>query len=131
MKILKFNTKQKFHYKRKVIIKNLLLNISVGIHDFEKNKKQKVKFNIIVEIDAKKKPDPSVSQSFVNYELVINEIKQLTKKHHFELLEDLAESIFDSMFKNILIKKIKLKIEKMEIIKETESVGIEITKSKI
>ena len=42
MKILKFNTKQKFHYKRKVIIKNLLLNISVGIHDFEKNKKQKV-----------------------------------------------------------------------------------------
>ena len=29
------------------------------------------------------------------------------------------------------IKKIKLKIEKLEIIKETTSVGIEVTKTKI
>ena len=36
--------------------------------------------------------------------------------------------LLQSQFK--LVKKIKLKLEKLDIIKETESVGIEITKRK-
>ena len=46
MKILKFKNKQKYKYIRKVIIEDLTLNISIGIHDFEKLKKQRVRFNI-------------------------------------------------------------------------------------
>ena len=34
MKIIKFKTKEQFKYKRKVIIKNLILDIFIGIHDF-------------------------------------------------------------------------------------------------
>ena len=41
MKIIKFKKKEKFKYKRKVIIKDLILNISIGIHNFEKKKRQK------------------------------------------------------------------------------------------
>ena len=43
MKIIKFKKKEKFKYKRKVIIKDLILNISVGIHNFEKKKETKSK----------------------------------------------------------------------------------------
>ena len=43
MKIIKLKFKEKFKYKRKVIIKNLILNISIGIHNFEKKKKQILK----------------------------------------------------------------------------------------
>ena len=50
---------------------------------------------------------------------------------NFELLEGLSESLFDEMFKNKKIKKIKLKIEKLDIIKETSSVGIEVIKTRI
>ena len=46
MKIIKLKLKEKFKYKKKVIIKNLILNIFVGIHAFEKKKKQRVRFNI-------------------------------------------------------------------------------------
>ena len=46
MKIIRFKKKEKFKYKRKVIIKDLTLSIFVGIHKFEKKKKQRVKFNI-------------------------------------------------------------------------------------
>ena len=74
------------------------------------------------------KPDV---KTIVNYESVINDIKKLTEKTHFELLESLSESIFDEMFKNKKIKKVKLKIEKLDIIKETKSVGIEVVKTKI
>ena len=128
MKILKFKNKQKFRYNKKIIIKDLVLLISVGIHQFEKLKKQKVKFNIEITSDPNLKPD---IKTIINYENVINDIKRLTKKTHFELLESLSDSIFDEIFKNRKIKKIKLKIEKMEIIKETTSVGIEVIKTRI
>ena len=128
MKILKFKNKQKFKYNKKVIIKDLTLLLSVGIHKFEKLKKQNVKFNIEITTDPNLKPD---ARTIVNYESIINDIKKLTDRKHFELLESLSESIFDVIFKNKKIKKIKLKIEKLDIIKETTSVGIEVVKTKI
>ena len=128
MKILKFKNKQKFRYSKKIIVKDLILLLSVGIHQFEKLEKQRVKFNIEITTDPNLKPD---IKSIVNYESVINDIKKLTKKMHFELLEGLSESLFDEMFKNKKIKKIKLKIEKLDIIKETSSVGIEVIKTRI
>ena len=128
MKILKFKNKQKFRYSKKIIVKDLILLLSVGIHQFEKLEKQRVKFNIEITTDPNLKTD---IKSIVNYESVINDIKRLTKKNHFELLEGLSESLFDEMFKNKKIKKIKLKIEKLDIIKETSSVGIEVIKTRI
>ena len=128
MKILKFKNKQKIKYTKTIIIKDLILSISVGIHQFEKLKKQKVKFNIEITTDSNLKPD---IKTIVNYESVIDDIKHLTKRTHFDLLENLSESIFDEIFKNKKIKKIKLKIEKLDIIKETNSVGIEVVKTKI
>ena len=128
MKILKFKNKQKFRYNKKVIIKDLILLLSVGIHQFERLKRQKVKFNLEITTDPNLKPD---ARTIVNYESIINDIKKLTEKTHFELLENLSESIFDEIFKNKKIKKVKLKIEKLDIIKETKSVGIEVVKTKI
>ncbi len=128
MKILKFKNKQKFRYNKKIIVKDLILLISVGIHKFEKEKKQKVKFNIEITTDPNLKSD---IKSIVNYESVINGIKKITEKKHFELLESLSETIFDEIFKNKKIKKVKLQIEKLDIIKETKSVGIEVVKTRI
>ena len=128
MKILKFKNKQKFKFNKKVIVKDLILLISVGIHQFEKQKKQKVKFNLVITTDPNLKSD---IKSIVNYENVINDIKKITEKKHFELLENLSENIFDVIFKNKRIKKVKLQIEKLDIIKEAKSVGIEVVKTKI
>ena len=128
MKILKFKNKQKYKYKKKVTVKDLILLISVGIHQFEKLKKQKVKFNLEITTYPNLKPDV---KSIVNYETIINDIKKLTDKKHYELLESLSESIFDKIFKNKSVNKIKLQIEKLDIIKETKSVGIEVIKTKI
>ena len=130
MKIIKFKKKEIFRYKRKVVIKDLILDISVGIHDFEKKKKQKVKFNIIVLTAPLLKPNNNDLSSIVNYEEIINEIENLVKESHHELLEELAENIFEILFKNKIIKKVSLKLEKLEIIKNTNSVGIEVEKSK-
>ena len=130
MKIIKFKDKKKYKYNRKVSIKNLVLKISIGLHDFEKKKKQRVRFNINITTDSNIKPDNNNLLSIVNYEDTIKKITSITKEKHHELLEDLAENIFDIIFKNKIVKKVSLKLEKLDIIKNTESVGIEVSKKK-
>ena len=131
MKIVKLKLKEKFKYKRKIIIKNLVLNIFIGIHNFEKKKKQKVRFNIEVITNPFVEPNNKDLTTILNYEEIINKIKILVKKRHHELLEDLAENIFTIIFQNKLVKKAKIKIEKLEIIKNSESVGVEFSKSRL
>jgi len=131
MKIVKLKLKEKFKYKRKIIIKNLVLNIFIGIHNFEKKKKQKVRFNIEVITNPFVKPNNKDLTTILNYEEIINKIKILVKKRHHELLEDLAENIFTIIFQNKLVKKVRIKIEKLEIIKNSESVGVEFSKSRL
>ena len=130
-KIIKLRPKQDYSYKRKVLINDLTLLMSIGIHDFEKIKKQEVKFNINIDINPLLAPIENKLNSIINYETVVKDVTRLTKNKHFELLETLAEDIFFILFKNTNIKKIKLKIEKTQIIKNTSSVGIEITKKRL
>ena len=130
MKIVKFKGKKKYKYKRKVSIKNLILKISVGLHDFEKIEKQRVRFSIDISTDSNIKPNNNDLSSIVNYEDTIKKITYITEKKHHELLEDLAENIFDIIFESKLVKKVNLKLEKLDIIKNTESVGIEVSKSR-
>ena len=131
LKIIKLGPTQDYSYKRKVLISDLTLLMSIGIHDFEKIKKQEVKFNINIDINPLLTPIENKLSSIVNYETVVKNVTKLTKNKHYELLETLAEDIFFILFKNTNIKKIKLKIEKTQIIKNTSSVGIEITKEKL
>tara|TARA_B110000014_G_C19971077_1_gene502697 strand:+ start:154 stop:567 length:414 start_codon:yes stop_codon:yes gene_type:complete len=130
-KIIKLKSKKNYSYKRKIIISDLTLLISIGIHDFEKIKKQEVKFNIDIHINTSLVPVERELNSIVNYETVINSITKLTNNIHYEFLETLAEDIFNELFQNSNILKIKIKIEKTQIIKNTSSVGIEITKKKL
>ena len=131
LKIIKLKPKKNYSYKRKVLITDLTLQMSIGIHDFEKIKKQEVKFNINIDINPSLAPIKEKINSIVNYETVIKNITKLTENKHYQLLESLAEDIFFELFKNSNIQKINLKIEKTQIIKNTSSVGVEITKKRL
>ena len=130
MKIIKFKQKKIYSYKRKVLIKDLVLNMFVGIHNFEKKKKQRVKFNLVININQNLVPNDKDLKSIVNYEQVIKVINKIIARKHYPLLETLAEKIFDKLFENMRIKKIFLRIEKLDVIKNTTSVGIELEKTR-
>ena len=122
--LLSINKKQKlnFSYKKKIIVRDLLLNIVIGYYRSEKIKKQNVKFNIELDYTDQKNHNDKDIKSIIDYGRIVKTIKNLTKNKHYNFLENLAEDIFDELFKDNRIKKIKLKIEKLDAIKETTSV---------
>ena len=123
-------TKNLFNYEKKVLIKDLVLDLKLGYYDFEKIKTQKVKFSLEVDYEDKKPSNDKDLKSIVNYAKIVKLIKKLVKNKHYNFLETLAEDVFDELFKDKRIDKISLRIEKLEIMKDCSSVGIQISKKR-
>ena len=131
LKIVKIDkSKSLFNYEKKILINELILDLKLGYYDFEKEKPQKVKFSLEIDYQDKKPSNDKDIKSIVNYSTIVKLITKLVKKNHYNFLETLAEAVFDELFKDKRIGKIMLKIEKMEILKECSSVGIQITKKR-
>ena len=107
-----------------------MLDLKLGYFDFEKEKPQKVKFNLEVNYQDKQPSNDKDIKSIVNYAKIVKLIKKLVKNKHYNFLETLAEDVFDELFKDKRIDKITLQIEKLEIMKDWSSVGIQISKKR-
>ena len=131
LKVVKIDKNESlFNYEKKISIKELTLDLKLGYYEFEKEKPQKVKFSLEIDYEDKKPTNDKDIKSIVNYGQVVKLIKKLTKNKHYNFLETLAEDVFDILFKDKRIGKIMLRIEKLEILKECSSVGIQITKKR-
>ena len=131
LKIVKIDkSKILFNYEKKILINDLILDLKLGYYEFEKNKSQKIKFSLEIDYENKKPTNDKDIKSIVNYGTVVKLITKLVKKKHYNFLESLAEAIFDELFKDKRIGKILLKIEKLEILRDCSSVGIQITKKR-
>ena len=131
LKIVKIDkNKGLFNYEKKILINELILNLKLGYYDFEKEKPQKVKFTLEVNYEDKKPSNDKDLKSIVNYAKIVKLIKKLVKNKHYNFLETLAEDVFDELFKDKRIDKITLQIEKLEIMKDCSSVGIQISKKR-
>ena len=130
-KIVEINsTKNKNTVRRTILIKDFLVNEIIGIHKHEKIKKQKILFNIVIDVNQNTLPDEKDLTSVVDYEKITNKLSKLTKSKSYNFLESLAEDSFKEIFEDKRINSVKIRIEKPEAIKNSKSVGVEIFKNR-
>ena len=68
LKVVKIDkNKRLFNYEKKVLIKDLALDLKLGYYDFEKEKSQKVKFTFEINYEDKKPSNDKDIKSIVNY----------------------------------------------------------------
>jgi len=116
--------------KYNVIIKNLIIDASIGIHEHEKVKKQRVSISLSIEVvDNISLVDHKI-ENFLSYENVINIIKLIINKGHIDLVETLSYEILSNIFSDSRASKVWLKIEKLDVFAEAQSVGLEIIKTR-
>jgi dihydroneopterin aldolase len=116
--------------RRTVFIKDFIIQEIIGIHEHEKTKKQKIKFNIVVNVSQNTVPDEKDIKSIVDYEKITNKLENLVKNKKYNFLESLAEDSFKEIFEDKRINSVKIKIEKPEAIKNADSVGVEVLKNR-
>jgi len=130
-KIVELKTsKDKNTIKRTIFIKDFIIEEIIGFYKHEKIKKQKIKFNIVLNIDQNSLPDERDIKSIVNYEIITNKLENLTKSKKYNFLESLAEDSFKEIFEDKRINSVAIKIEKPEAIRKAKSVGVEVFKTR-
>jgi len=121
---------KKSSIRRTVFIKDFIIQEIIGIHEHEKTKKQKIKFNIVVNVNQNTVPDENDIKSIIDYEKITNKLENLVKNKKYNFLESLAEDSFKEIFEDKRINSVKIKIEKPDAIKNADSVGVEVFKNR-
>lgn len=118
------------HGFRHVFVRDLALIAMVGIYEHEKRHPQRILVNIDCAVQEHGGALEDDIKNVVSYEKVVKNVKAIVQDGHVNLVETLAEKIADKVLKNRSIKRIRVRVEKLDIIPEASSVGIEIERTR-
>ena len=115
---------------RRIFLKNFETSISIGIHDFEKQAKQRVIVNVDLYLDPDGKVERDHIDETVDYDFVRREIVALAGGSHFNLQETFCEKILAICLARPGVLAARVSSEKLDVYPDCESVGFEIFQSK-
>jgi FolB domain-containing protein len=114
----------------KVILRDCMVDLYVGIHKAERLAPQPVLINVVIETRAEENfldPKEMKLDRVINYENIYEYIQNdLCHKDHVGLLECVAEHIISFCFRDERVKAVTVRIEKTQIFSKTKGVGVEI-----
>ena len=102
----------------------------VGIYEQEKKHPQRILVNIDCAVEELGGPLEDDIRNVVSYEKVVKNVKSIVHDGHVNLVETLAEKIAEKVLRHKAIRRVRVRVEKLDIIPEASSVGIEIERVK-
>ncbi len=108
----------------RVFVRDLVLPARIGIHPHERELAQRVRFN--VDLAVEESIAPADISAVVSYEDVVLGIKRTLCAGHIDLVETLAESIARFCLADPRVTAARVRVEKLDVFEEAESVGVEI-----
>ena len=112
----------------RVFIHDLVLDMEIGVHHYEKGSTQRVRFSVDVDLTpAAHALDDDISRTF-DYDTILSGIKAIVARGHINLVETLAEDVARHCLAHPRAARVVVKIEKLD--KEPGAVGVEIVRAK-
>ncbi len=113
-----------------VFIKNLKLDVIIGIYDHERTQTQPITLNVEMAWDnrpAGKSDDITLT---LDYEKVSNYIKAFARESAFLLVERFTEVLAEKLILEFNIEALTLELNKLTAIPGTDAVGVKISRTK-
>ena len=111
---------------RRVFVKDLVLAALIGVHRHEKDGRQRVRINLDMEVVESEQPVQDRLADVVCYEDVVTAIRGIVAAGHINLVESLAELVADRCLKDRRVRKVRVRVEKLDVFADASSVGVEI-----
>ncbi len=110
----------------RIFIRDLLLRGIIGIHDWEREKRQDILINIEMEADCSRAGETDRVEDTVDYRATAKEIIGLVETSEFYLVEKLAQEIAELCLGNPGVEAVRVRVEKPGAVRFSESVGVEV-----
>lgn len=106
----------------RICVRDFVASCHIGVHDYEKQAPQRVRINAELLVDGRVGRDEF--RHVVNYEMIVDGIRTLTQGRHINLVETLGDRILDLCFVDDRVAAAQVRIEKLDVYPEAESIGI-------
>ena len=110
----------------RILIKDLLIRGIIGIHDWEREKKQDILINISMEADCRPAGLSDDFRDAVDYRAVTKKVLALVEGSSFFLVEKLAEEIATICMEDERVEVARVRVEKPGAVRFSQSVGVEV-----
>jgi dihydroneopterin aldolase len=112
--------------RRRIVLEDFRIPISIGIHDFERSAPQMVIVNVELEL-ADGMPDPRDRiEDALDYDFLRAGIMAIIKNRHFNLQETLCQEILELVLARGGIKRAKVSTRKPDVYPDCKSIGFEM-----
>ena len=115
---------------RRIFLKNFQVFISMGVHDHEKQARQRIIVNVDLYIDPDGRIRHDTIRETVDYDFVRQTIMDIAESGHFHLQETFCERILDVCLDKSGVLAARVSSEKPDVYPDCESVGFEIFRVK-
>jgi 7,8-dihydroneopterin aldolase/epimerase/oxygenase len=109
---------------RHMFVRDLVLDAHIGVRAHEKGRRQRIRLNLDLGVLDSEVTDRL--DSVVCYDDLIAAVRMVVGAEHVHLVETLAERIAEACFRDPRVMVARIRIEKLEVYSDAESVGIEI-----
>lgn len=111
---------------RHVFVRDLVLPALIGVHAHEHGARQRIRINLDL---AAREGDGGLGddlQNVVCYESLVAGVQRIIDRGHISLVETMAEAIAEMCLEDKRVRSARVRVEKLDIISNAESVGVEI-----
>lgn len=106
----------------RMFVRDLVVPFRIGVHAYEHEAPQRVRVNAELLLGSAVAGDEFAR--VVNYETIVNGIRELARGDHINLVETLAERIIDLAMKDPRVLAVRVSVEKLDVYPDAESVGV-------
>jgi len=115
---------------RLVRVRDLVLPVSIGIYEQEKQAPQRVCINVELKVREGDGPIGDDIANVLSYEDIVNGIKAIVADGHINLVETLADRVADLCLADPRVVHARIGVDKLDIVPEAAAVGVEIERSR-
>lgn len=114
----------------KIIIKDLLARGIIGLNNWEREKKQDILINIVIDTDIRQAGETDTIDTSVNYRTIAKKVIAHAESAERFTVEALAEDIAKLCLEDPNAVSARVRVEKPGAVRFAASVGVEIERAK-
>lgn len=109
---------------RHMFVRDLVMDAPIGVRAHELGRKQRIRLNLDLGVLDTESTDRL--ESVVCYDDLIAAVRVVVGAEHVQLVETLAERIAEACFRDRRVITARIRVEKLDVYPDAESVGVEI-----
>lgn len=111
----------------RIVVNGLIVEAFIGVHDFEREAPQRVRFDIEIDCVADYADRVRTTGAYVSYADIVDHVRErATSGDHVTLVETWADDVADFALRNELAAVARVTVQKLDIFDAAQGVGVAI-----